>query len=617
MRGLLRTRAPGLFALLITWGFLSAACRADAPTKFDRWEKLVRALEEQDRQKPPPQNGVLFAGSSSIRLWNLAKSFPGVATINRGFGGSHIADSTHFADRLIVKHKPRLIVFYAGDNDVAAGKTPEQVAADFRNFARTVHAALPRTRIAFLSIKPSVARRGLWDRMRKANELIEATCKQDRRLSYVDVATPMLGADGMPRMELFRGDGLHLNDKGYELWTSVVRPLLAEPAGWNRFRGPNGSGVGEAVAVPARWTPEDYNWKVKLPGVGHSSPVVWGDRVFVTAGEEASGKRLVLCLNAEDGRVLWSREFAGDRHGKHGDNSYASASPAVDERHLYVCWGTPKEYVVTALTHDGADVWRADLGPFRSGHGFGPSPVVCGDVVVVADDQDGPGALFGLDRDAGKVRWKVPRRGQSSYSTPCLFQPQGRPPEVIFTNWDHGVTGIDPKTGGTSWEANVFDKGHVETAIGSPVAAGGLVLGVCGWLGVKNEVVAVRPAAKDGKPEVTYRIEKGAPLVTTPLAVGDLLFLWSDDGFVTCADVATGKVHYRERVGGAYYCSPVSDGDRIFCVARDGTVVVLAASSKFELLARNVLGEGSHSTPAVAGGRLYLRTFSRLICVGR
>jgi outer membrane protein assembly factor BamB len=387
---------------------------------------------------------------------------------------------------------------------------------------------------------------------------------------------------------------------------------------WTRFRGPNGSGLSPAATVPVRWTERDYNWKVELPGVGHSSPVLWGDRLFVTSADEKTGTRVLSCLRARDGQRLWSREFAGERHGKHADNSFATATPTVDEHRVYVCWGNGKEYPVVALDHDGKEVWRVDLGSFRSGHGFGPSPIVHDDLLIVANDQDGPSALYGLENATGKVRWKVPRKSKAHYATPCIYRPAGRPAELIFTSYEHGITSIDPKTGRVNWELDVFNKGHIETAISSPVVAGELVLGTCGWLGVRQEVVAVRPYAgpEAAKPAELYRIDRAVPLCTTPLLKGDLLFLWSDEGIVTCADAGTGKVRWRERVPGSYYSSPVCVGDRLYSVSRDGEVVVLAASERFELLARNRLGEGSHSTPAVAGGRMYLRTFSHLISLG-
>jgi lysophospholipase L1-like esterase len=199
----------------------------DKPPDFTRWEKAIAAFEEQDAKSPPPKNGVIFVGSSSIRGWNLAKSFPEPKDLlNRGFGGSQLADSVHFAPRLVTKHRPRLVVLYAGDNDLAAGKSPEQVLADFQAFVQVVHKELPKTRIAFVAIKPSLARWKNIDRIRKANSLVETYCKKDDRLAYIDVVKPMLGDDGMPRAELFVKDGLHLSEKGYELWASLVKPHL-------------------------------------------------------------------------------------------------------------------------------------------------------------------------------------------------------------------------------------------------------------------------------------------------------------------------------------------------------------------------------------------------------
>jgi outer membrane protein assembly factor BamB len=400
---------------------------------------------------------------------------------------------------------------------------------------------------------------------------------------------------------------------------SICLPLFLPRATgeeWSRFRGPNGSGV-STHPVPVKWTEKDFNWRVRLAGVGHSSPVLWGDRIFVTSGDEKTGERVVQCLRSSDGRERWSRRFVGTHHRKHSDNSFATATPAVDSRHVYLAWASPKDFLVVALDHDGREIWRADLGTYRAGHGFGASPVVHKGLVIVPNDQDGPSSLVALDATTGKVRWKVPRKGKSSYTTPCVYRSPGGATELIFTNWEHGITSINPETGKLNWEADVFDRGHVETAIGSPVVAGDLVLGGCGWLGVRQEVVAIRPSERGEGQRIkeVYRIARSAPLCTTPLVKDDLLFLWSDSGMVTCADVRTGKIHWRERVAGSYYSSPVCAGEHIYNISRSGEVVVLAASKRFEMAGRNPAGEGSHATPAVADGRLYVRTFGHLLSI--
>jgi outer membrane protein assembly factor BamB len=397
----------------------------------------------------------------------------------------------------------------------------------------------------------------------------------------------------------------------------VALPLATTLADeWPRFRGPNGCGLGEAN-VPTEWTEQDFAWRVKLPGIGHSSPVVWGQRLFLTSADEETGTRYAICLDTETGRTLWRREFGAAKARKHELNSFASSTPAVDGRHVYITWATPQECVVLALDHAGAEKWRIDLGPYKAGHGAGVSPIVHEDMVVLGNDQEGASSIVALDCATGQTRWRIPRKTKVAYATPCVYRPAGWPPELVFTNWEHGIMGIDPQTGGTNWELQVFDQSHIETSIGSPVVAGDLLLGTCGWLGHATHTVAVRPDPGSGSAKEVYRVDRGAPLCTTPLVVNGLVLLWADEGIVTCLDAVTGKEHWRSRVGGTFYGSPVAVGERVFCASRDGKMVVLAADKEYRLLARNELGEGSHSTPAIAQGRMYVRTFSQLIAVGK
>tara|TARA_Y100000758_G_scaffold111271_1_gene77908 strand:- start:137 stop:769 length:633 start_codon:yes stop_codon:yes gene_type:complete len=194
-----------------------------------RWEKYIARFEAADKKQMPQPDGVLFIGSSSIRMWKtLEQDFPGLPVINRGFGGSQIADSNHFAGRIVHPYKPRQIVLYAGDNDVAGGKSPERVLADFQQFLKTVRAKLPKVRVSFIAIKPSLSRWKLSGKMAMANSLVRDACGKDKRLDYIDIWQPMLDDNGKPRPDLFLGDGLHLNAKGYALWTSIVKPHLAK-----------------------------------------------------------------------------------------------------------------------------------------------------------------------------------------------------------------------------------------------------------------------------------------------------------------------------------------------------------------------------------------------------
>lgn len=396
----------------------------------------------------------------------------------------------------------------------------------------------------------------------------------------------------------------------------LVRTTDLRAQEWTRFRGPNGAGVGVMKRPPVAWGEDDYKWKVSLPGVGHSSPVLWGKRLFVTSGDEENGTRHVLCLDTGDGQILWQRDFPAAHHGKHKLNSFASPTPTVDAERVYVAWGTPEELIVLALDHHGEQQWRVDLGPFKSGHGFGVSPVLHDGLLIVPNEQQGDSWLVALECGSGKIRWRVPRDSKVAYSTPCLLRRPGGD-DLIFTTWEYGISGHDPGTGEMRWKCDVFDKRHIETSIGSPVTAGDLVIGMSGWLGYGKQVVAVRVEEEEGEltPREVYRIERSAPLCTTPLVTGGLLLLWADEGIVTCADAKTGEVYWRNRAGGTYYSSPIAVGDCVYNISVDGEVVVLAADREFRELARNRLGESTHATPAVAGGVMYLRTFTQLFAL--
>ena len=169
--------------------------------------------------------------------------------------------------------------------------------------------------------------------------------------------------------------------------------VCAAEGDWSRFRGPNGSGISSATTVPTRWTEKDYNWKVTLPGAGHSSPVVWERRIFVTCGDPDSGKRMILCLDAATGRTLWQRDYESKTFRQNGDNSYATATPAADAAGVVVTWTTPDEVVLLALDNAGRETWRRNLGKFVCIHGSGASPIIVDDLVVLDNDQEDPKAL--------------------------------------------------------------------------------------------------------------------------------------------------------------------------------------------------------------------------------
>ncbi|NQT52260.1 PQQ-binding-like beta-propeller repeat protein [bacterium] len=391
----------------------------------------------------------------------------------------------------------------------------------------------------------------------------------------------------------------------------------ANAAEWPRFRGPDGAGISDAKTIPVQWTEKDYNWKVELPGSGHSSPVLWGRRVFLTCADAKSAARIVCALDADSGQRLWTREFPSKPYRQHQFNSYASASPAADAERVYVAWTTPDEVTLLAFSHEGKTAWRRTLGTFAAMHGSGSSPVVFGSLVVLAIDQKGSqAAIVAVDRRTGETRWTVPRNNRlAAYGTPTVYRPAAGPPQLLFTSSSQGITSVDPATGKVVWEVRgVFP----HRCASSPVVAGGVVFGTAGIGGRGRSSAAVRPASPDGAApaKVAWKLEGNIPYVPTAVAHGDLLFVWTDQGVVMCLRAATGEQVWQQKVGANFFGSPVRVGDRLYCISMKGDVFVLAASDTYKLLARNRLGERSYATPAVAHGRLYLRTCTHLISVG-
>jgi len=203
-----------------------AALATAQDAKPDRWEADIQAFEKKDKENPPPQGEIVFAGSSTMRMWKTAESFPDLKVINRGFGGSQMADSVKYADRIILPYKPRIVVVYAGSNDLASGKTPEKVLEDWEALVKKIHGALPKTRILFIGTKPTIRRWAMIDRQKKMNELLAAQVKGDKRLGFIETGAAFLGDDGKPRADLLLKDGLHLNPDGYKVLAGIVRPYL-------------------------------------------------------------------------------------------------------------------------------------------------------------------------------------------------------------------------------------------------------------------------------------------------------------------------------------------------------------------------------------------------------
>ncbi len=414
----------------------------------------------------------------------------------------------------------------------------------------------------------------------------------------------------MPRMRLALCGFLGL------LGTGIV-----EGQEWVRFRGPNGQGISQARSIPITWTEKDFNWKAELPGGGHSSPVVWGEQVFVTCERSQPVGGSLLSLDAQTGQVRWERHNDLTAYSPHADNSYAAATPAVDADAVYVLWQTAQETILAAVDHQGHEIWRRDLPGIHSRFGPGTSPMLVGKMVVFTREQEGEeeyhSEWMAVDRKTGQTRWTLSRKNsENSCSTPCLYQPKDTKAQLIFTSETDGLTGVDPETGSVLWESGPILPGRV---VGSPVLAEDVVISACGKGGTGNLLVAARipPQGAGRRPEILYALKgRLIPYVPTPLARDGLLYVFHDQGEIRCLRVRTGEVLWSQKPAGRFYGSPVWVNGLLYGVDRQGKVVVLRAGPAYKLLAVNALGEKSHATPTVANETMYLRTYSHLISLG-
>jgi outer membrane protein assembly factor BamB len=405
--------------------------------------------------------------------------------------------------------------------------------------------------------------------------------------------------------------------------------LGAEQGDWPCFRGPGQTGVAEGVAAPTRWSDtENVVWKTRLPGAGSSSPVTYGNRIYLTCysgygldresrGEYQNLRRHVLCLDRNDGRILWDDKFPnaapddhyGDFTNQHG---YATSTPAVDESGVYVFFGTTG---ARCYDHDGKLKWERSCGAKYTNYGSSASPVLFDDRVIInASIEDR--AVLAFDKRDGRQLWRVSTSGHA-YSTPLLLL--GSTPQLVFhlgEDYDGGaakptgLAAVDPRTGERLWE-------HVEK-IGnqnaSPIAGDGLIFTMSSYQGH-----AIRLG---GSPSPAWEIKRGTGIGTPVLYHGHLYWANEESGAVFCADARTGEIRYEKRLEprpGKIYASAVVAGEKLYYVSRDGGVYVLAAKPEFELLAHNTLESDPstfNATPAVSRGQLLLRSDTHLYCLG-
>lgn len=397
----------------------------------------------------------------------------------------------------------------------------------------------------------------------------------------------------------------------------LIQPASAQE--WTRFRGPNGTGISAAKGIPVTWTEQDFRWRIPIPGESHSQPVIWGDRLFLTTATDGGRERALLCLNKNDGKELWAKKYELPTHRPQNRNaSFANGSPVVDAERVVACFVSADHFWVRCFDHGGKELWGHDLGTFTSQHGHGASPMLYENLVVVTNDQDGESFVVAFDVKTGNLAWTTPRRavrGGTAYATPCIHPRAGESPELLLASQGHGISALDPKTGKMLWEAPVYDK----RMIASPVVAGDLVIGSCGQGGGQgNYLSAVKLGGKGdvGATNVAYTLKRATNYVPTPLFLDGILYILSDNGIASALEPATGKTIWAERMNAEFFGSPVIIDGKIYAPTVAGEMIVLATGDTFKLLGRNPIGEATRSTPCVDGGRIYMKTYSHLVCIG-
>ena len=384
---------------------------------------------------------------------------------------------------------------------------------------------------------------------------------------------------------------------------------------WSRFRGPDGTGIAAIPGLPTAWKAEDYEFNVEIPGIGHSSPVVHGRHLILTSAVDEGFVRFLWNLDALTGEVRWSRRIGMSRSHKHSKSSWASGTPVTDGEAIFVAFADREQLTLASYSMDGDLNWRRVLGEFDSQHGHGVSPILFEDMIILPNDQKGPSTVMAFNKSNGETRWSTLREfRKTSYATPRILSINGGSPQLICVSGAMGVSSLDPFTGKLNWMTGEMPM----RTVASPAYESGLIIATCGGGGVGKLLIAVRPEGSDGTDSgtVVYERDKTLPYVPSPVGYEGHVYLWGDNGVVSCIEAASGENIWTKRVGGNYSGSPVCINGNLYAISEEGEVVVVAASPEYELKGRTQLGDNSHATPSVGHNGLYLRSFGRIMRLG-
>ena len=382
---------------------------------------------------------------------------------------------------------------------------------------------------------------------------------------------------------------------------------------WPRWRGPSGQGVVDATGYPDTWSSsENVVWRSTVPGRGNSSPIVWGDRIFLTTTQEAGRRLSVLSYRRSDGQLLWETAAPeGPIEHIHPKNSQASATPTTDGERVYVSFGSRG---LVAVDFDGRVVWHTDVGPIGNYHGSAGSPLLYGNLLITYQDQRRGAFVAAFDKRTGQLAWQTNRSGSVGWGSPVAVR-VGDHDEIIVSS-QRTVTAYDPSDGSELWHCN----GNLFEVIPTPAVGHGLVFCASGRAG---PTLAIRPGGSGDVTDthVEWSTSRGSPFVPSPLVHGDYLYTVNDmASIVTCFEAATGAVMWQERLGRprreGFSASPVFVDGKVFFTNDDGETFVLKAGPEFELLHTNDIGARTLASPALVDGRWYIRTERELVAIG-
>jgi len=392
---------------------------------------------------------------------------------------------------------------------------------------------------------------------------------------------------------------------------SIVMPCPDANRHWPRFRGPNGQGDTNATSLPTVWDKDGTGiaWRTKLAGVGNSSPIIWGDHVFLTSSNAKGTERFVHCFNRVDGAPRWTKQVPAKppEPGVRDKNGFASATPVTDGERVIAFLGSCG---LICYDFDGKLLWHHDSMTVKTTHGTGSSPLLYKNLVILAQDQNQSESIFlALDKTTGKKVWETKRARGMTWTTPTVIR-VGDHDELVLAGAET-VRGYDPSTGKELWSL----RGPTQEVVPALVIGPDLIYSASGRNG---PTLALRPGGVGDttKTHLVWRAVRGGPHVPTPALVNGRLYIANDTGVFTCLDATTGELIFQERIAERFSASPIIAGDLLYFASESGVTYVVKTGDTLQVIARNDLGSPILASPAVADGRIILRTENELICLG-